>query len=77
MPGISVSELLLIIVTAVLAVLPFWIIIRRTGLPGPLSLCLLVPVLNLIILYYIAFAKWPALQGKQKGLSPYDPIHPS
>ncbi|MCE5333604.1 MAG: hypothetical protein LLG06_03350 [Desulfobacteraceae bacterium] len=77
MQGLSATELLLILATGVLALLPFWIIIRRTGLPGPLSLCLLVPVLNLIILYYVAFARWPAVEARKRFTPPNEPIHPT
>ena len=49
------------IVGSVLIVLPFWKICSRAGFPGALSLLMLVPVGNIILPFYIAFARWPAL----------------
>jgi hypothetical protein len=39
-----------------------WRIFSRTGLPGVLSLLLLLPVVDLIILGYFAFTDWPILK---------------
>ena len=47
------APLLLIIV------LPFWQIFSKAGLPGALSLLMVFPIVNLIVLYYLAFSKWP------------------
>ena len=48
----------LAIIAAVVAVLisPFWRIFKRLGYPGWLSLLLLVPGVNLVVLYVAAFA---------------------
>ena len=46
---------------SILTVLPFWKICSRAGFPGALSLLMLVPVANIVLPFYIAFAKWPAL----------------
>ncbi|MCK9516119.1 MAG: hypothetical protein M0Q87_08785 [Ottowia sp.] len=45
---------------AVVVVLPFWKIFSKAGFPGWLSLLMLVPLVNLITLYVIAFSRWPA-----------------
>jgi hypothetical protein len=58
-------KLLILILLAVLAaviVLPYWKIFSRVGFPGWFSLLMVVPALNLIVLYYLAFARWPAHQ---------------
>jgi hypothetical protein len=51
-----------------LTVLPFWKICTKAGFPGPLALLMLVPVANIVLLFYLAFAAWPAL--RQTGTSP-------
>jgi len=38
---------------------PFWVILKRVGLNHWLSLLMLIPLINLLALYYIAYAKWP------------------
>ena len=48
------------LVMAVVVVVPVWRICRRIGYPGWLSLVMLVPLLNLALLYFIAFSEWPA-----------------
>ena len=53
-----------------LTVLPFWKICTKAGFPGPLALLMLVPIANVILPFYLAFAEWPALrqaQGRQPG----------
>ena len=41
----------------VVAAVPFWALFRRLGFPGPLSLLMLVPGINLILLYIVAFSR--------------------
>jgi hypothetical protein len=40
-----------------LTVIPFWAIFRKTGFSGALSLLMLVPGVNLILLYVVAFSR--------------------
>ena len=46
----------------VLTVLPFWMICTKAGFPGWYSLAMLFPLLNIILLFFLAFADWPALR---------------
>ena len=48
------------LVIAIAVVIPAWRICRRTGYPGWLGLLTVIPVANLVLLYFIAFADWPA-----------------
>ena len=48
------------ILIAFVVVVPVWRICRRTGYPGWLGLLMLIPIVNLVLLYFIAFADWPA-----------------
>jgi len=52
-----------LLISVLVTVLPFWKICSKAGFPGALSLLMLVPVANLILPFYIAFAEWPALRG--------------
>ncbi|MFW6170517.1 MAG: hypothetical protein ACODAD_08505 [Planctomycetota bacterium] len=49
-------------VVVLLAVIPFWQICNKAGLPPQLSLLMLVPVANLILPFYVSFTEWPALR---------------
>ncbi len=48
------------LVFAALIVVPFWFIFGKAGFSKWLSLLMLIPVLNLVALYYLAFADWPS-----------------
>jgi len=65
MPGIY--ELMVIVavvpIVILLNVLPFWKICTKAGLPSALALLMLVPIANIILPFYIAFAEWPALRN--------------
>lgn len=45
---------------AALVVVPVWRICQRTGYPGWMGILILIPLANLVLLYFIAFAAWPA-----------------
>lgn len=47
------------LVVAVVVVIPVWRICRRTGYPGWLGILILIPVANLLFLYFLAFSDWP------------------
>ncbi len=48
----------LIVILAVVIV-PFWKIFAKAGFSAWLSLTLIVPLVNIIMLFYLAFAEWP------------------
>lgn len=52
------------LVIAIVAVIPVWRICQRAGYPGWLGLLILIPMVNLALLYFIAFANWPADKPK-------------
>ncbi|OGP50377.1 MAG: hypothetical protein A2Y79_11690 [Deltaproteobacteria bacterium RBG_13_43_22] len=47
------------ILLGLVAVIPFWKIFSKAGFSGWLSLTLVVPFLNIIVLFYLGFAEWP------------------
>ena len=49
--------LLAAVLLAVIAIVPFWIILKRAGSHPALSILMLVPLVNLVTLYLIAFSK--------------------
>ncbi|NMT62104.1 hypothetical protein [Marinobacter orientalis] len=48
------------LVIAIVVVIPACRICQRTGYPGWMGVLILFPVVNLILLYFLAFADWPA-----------------
>lgn len=60
MAGWGGAHWLTMLLGAIVIVVPFWKIFSRAGFSGWLSLLMLVPLINLVVLYVIAFANWPA-----------------
>ena len=48
------------LVGVAIAVVPFWRICGRVGHSPWLSLLIIVPLVNLIFIYWLAFAEWPS-----------------
>jgi hypothetical protein len=46
-----------------IAVIPYWKIFGKAGFSPALSLLIIVPLANLIVLYYVAFADWKPRTG--------------
>lgn len=57
------AGLLWIVIVGAILIVPTWRICQRIGYPGPLSLLILVPFANIILLYFIAFAPWKNQQS--------------
>ena len=53
---------LIVLALVVFAIVCWWKIFAKAGYSGALSLLLLVPFGELIMLLILAFGKWPALQ---------------
>ena len=63
------AELSVILFTAIfiaifniVPVIAFWKICSRVGLPAPLGLVMLVPIANMVLMLYVAFADWPVMK---------------
>lgn len=65
MGNLGITELVLILVAVVVAaalltVLPFWFIFRKAGFHPALSLLMVIPFVDIVLKFYLAFADWPA-----------------
>ena len=58
--GTGIWALWMVAMTVVV-ILPFWFIFPKAGFPKWLTLLMLVPLINVILLYFLAFAKWPSV----------------
>jgi hypothetical protein len=56
------AELVIILVIVTVILVPFWRIFTKAGYPGALAVLMLVPLLNIVMLYFLAFAEWPVLR---------------
>lgn len=55
------GPLTMMLVMAAVIVVPFWFIFAKAGFSKWLALLILVPLVNVILLYYLALSKWPSL----------------
>jgi len=60
--GIGGGHLLWMLAMAVIVIIPVWRICTKAGYPGWLGVLAIVPIANLVLLYFLAFADWPALR---------------
>jgi hypothetical protein len=61
--GFVVIELLFFVIGIAIVIIPFWKIYAKAGFSKWLSLLMIVPLVNLIVLYVVSFSTWPAHRG--------------
>ena len=59
-----VAGLMVILVFLPIFVIPYWKIFSKAGFAGALSLLMIVPLVNLIVLYVVAFSEWKIKPSK-------------
>jgi hypothetical protein len=69
--GVNIGpiEVLVLFTLPILVVWPAWRICSKAGFRGALSLLILVPLANLFLLFFLAFADWPALRRHKEPLA--------
>jgi ATP-dependent Zn protease len=56
--ALSLANLLPFALVAILAVPPLWVIFKKAGFQPILAVLVLVPLVNLLVLYVVAFSQW-------------------
>ncbi|WP_017462169.1 hypothetical protein [Dyella ginsengisoli] len=59
MAGLSPWHLMITLIVFSGYFVPVWRIVRKAGYPGVFSLLMLVPIVNLVMLWRFAFSTWP------------------
>ena len=67
--GFGAFDALFIVVLLVLVVVPYWKLWQRTGHSGAWGLLMVVPLVNIISLWVLAFKRWPALDGGERAMT--------
>ena len=57
--NLGIPELIILLVIVGVVVLPWWRILRKSGNAPALSLIMFIPLLNVGLLFWFAFAEWP------------------
>ncbi len=52
-------EMMIVLIMPLVIIVPFWKIFSKAGFPPWLSILMLVPLANLLLLFFLAFAEWP------------------
>ena len=59
MGSFSIWHWFILVVVGLLWVIPFWRIFPRSGWPSALSLLMFIPLVNIVLLWVLAFKRWP------------------
>jgi len=54
------SPFLMVLLVGAIIVVPFWKIFEKAGFPPAMSFFMLIPVVNLVMVYVLAFSEWPS-----------------
>jgi hypothetical protein len=64
MPAFSIEHWLILLVTAVIFGVPLWRIVARTGNPGAMAILFFIPLVNVGVLWWLAYGKWPSMPDR-------------
>ena len=56
---------LMMLVFAALIIVPFWFIFTKAGYSQWWGLLMAVPIVNLVMLYFLEFSDWPRLRERE------------
>lgn len=63
--NVGLPGILVLLIYVAIAIVPFYQLWKRTGHNGWISLLMLIPVVNIVMLYILAFKEWPALKNRR------------
>lgn len=78
-PAVLILVLLIALIFTVIGLLPYWKIFSKAGFSGWISLLMVIPLVNLVVLYVVAFSNWnvqPTSYQQQVPPPPVLPKHP-
>lgn len=50
---------IVVVIVGAIVVWPAWRIVDKTGYPGVMALAAFVPLLNIVLVLFLAFSEWP------------------
>lgn len=60
----AIAPIIILIIVALL-IIPYWMIWKKAGFSPWLSILMLIPGINFIMLYVLAFAQWKVVPASQ------------
>lgn len=64
------TMLVIAIAAIILIIIPCWRIFEKAGFSGWWSFGMAVPLINIILIYYLAFVEWPVRKGVNRAIEP-------
>jgi hypothetical protein len=64
------------IIFSIVVIIPYWFIFKKAGFSGFLALLMFVPLINVIMLYFLAFARWNVVPATAVYPAPPVPYRP-
>jgi Zn-dependent protease with chaperone function len=59
-----IALLIALLLAALIIILPYWKIFGKAGFPRILGIFMIIPLINLILLYVLAFSQWRVLPSQ-------------
>jgi len=59
MMGVSLWQLFIVVIILVIPFLIFPAVLKKAGFSGWWTLCLFIPVINILLIWLFAFTEWP------------------
>lgn len=59
MASLGIPVILALLVLIVACIVPYWKIFQKAGFAPALSLLMIIPLINFVMIFYLAFAEWP------------------
>ena len=60
------AMLVFCLIAVIIYLVPMWIIVKKAGFAPALSLLMLVPMVNLVMLYVFAFCSWKVVPASSQ-----------
>lgn len=64
------------LIFSIIVIIPYWFIFKKAGFSGFLALLMFVPLINVIMLYFLAFARWNVVPATAVYPAPPVPYRP-
>jgi hypothetical protein len=65
-----------VFVGSIIAIIPYWFIFKKAGFSPWLAILMFVPLVNIVVLYAIAFSQWRVAPVPQYPIPPTGGIYP-